>query len=136
MPQDYSTPLHWAATYGKSANLSWLLKQNVKINIKDTWVSQQVIFTDISLQLDQHSIYYIKLCNNVHKYDTIISDLNIVRILWWGKKYCITEILPILPQDGNTPLHDAAAYGDAESVRLLIENGAKVDRLNDVRLIL
>ncbi|RDD42868.1 Ankyrin repeat and SOCS box protein 3 [Trichoplax sp. H2] len=33
--------------------------------------------------------------------------------------------------DGNTPLHDAAACGDTECVRLLIKYGATVDCFND-----
>jgi hypothetical protein len=38
-------------------------------------------------------------------------------------------------QDGNTPLHQAALYGDVECVRLLLQLGADKNAKNNVRAL-
>ena len=38
----------------------------------------------------------------------------------------------IVIQDGNTPLHNAAAYGHLDTVKLLVQKGASLKKDNKV----
>ncbi len=127
-------PLHFAAVTGNSEIVSLLVNAGVDVNCTDSegltplMLMAQNRKTDAALKFIQNE--------NV---DTELKDKNNCSAVDYATQAGLRELVKALTKDeeehtdsyGNTSLHHACFNGQGEVVKVLIEKGADVNKLND-----